>query len=98
MGHESQTSVYPLNPFEPEFTFVIFIHYKPRIAIAILDLKWKKMIWCGLNIEEKCHVLVNEFHENVLSKTIGCRKIKSAFRYEKWCINASWGLKGLTQS
>ena len=27
-----------LNPFEPEFTIVIFIHYKPRIAVAILDL------------------------------------------------------------
>ena len=26
------------NPFKPEFTIVIFIHYKPRIAIAILDL------------------------------------------------------------
>ena len=27
-----------LNPFEPEFTIVIFIHNKPRIAVAILDL------------------------------------------------------------
>ena len=26
------------NPFKPEFTIVISIHYKPRIAIAILDL------------------------------------------------------------
>ena len=26
------------NPFKPEFTIVIFILYKPRIAIAILDL------------------------------------------------------------
>ena len=25
------------NPFNPEFTIVIFIHYKPRIAAAILD-------------------------------------------------------------
>ena len=25
-------------PFYPEFTIVIFIHYKPRIAAAILDL------------------------------------------------------------
>ena len=24
--------------FEPEFTIAIFIHYKPRIALAILDL------------------------------------------------------------
>ena len=27
-----------INPFRPEFTIVIFIHYKPRIAVAILDL------------------------------------------------------------
>ena len=28
----------PLNPFGPEFTIVIFIHYKARIAVAILHL------------------------------------------------------------
>ena len=27
-----------VNPLKPEFTIVIFIHYKPRIAVAILDL------------------------------------------------------------
>ena len=27
-----------VNPFKPEFTMVIFIHYKPRIAVAILNL------------------------------------------------------------
>ena len=27
-----------LNPLKPEFSIVIFIHYKPRIAVAILDL------------------------------------------------------------
>ena len=27
-----------LNPFKPEFTIVISIHYEPRIAVAILDL------------------------------------------------------------
>ena len=27
-----------VNPFKPEFTVVIFIHYKPRIAVTILDL------------------------------------------------------------
>ena len=30
--------IWRLNPFEPEFTIVIFIHYKPRIAAAIRDL------------------------------------------------------------
>ena len=28
----------PFNPFKPQFTIVILIHYKPRIAVAILDL------------------------------------------------------------
>ena len=27
-----------INPLKPEVTIVIFIHYKPRIAVAILDL------------------------------------------------------------
>ena len=27
-----------INPFKPEFTIVTFIHYKPQIALAILDL------------------------------------------------------------
>ena len=37
-------SNFTLNPFKPEFTIVIFIHYKARIAVAILDLQWMKMI------------------------------------------------------
>ena len=31
-------STLTLNPFKPEITIVIFLHYKPRIAVAILDL------------------------------------------------------------
>ena len=34
-----------INHLKPEFTIVIFIHYNPRIAVAILDLYWMKMIW-----------------------------------------------------
>ena len=86
------------NPINPEFTIVIFIHYKPRIAVAILALLWMKMIWCGLKIKEICYVMVNQFHENFRSKTLGCWKIKSIFRDVKWRINASWGLKGLTKN
>ena len=33
-----------INPLKPEFTIAIFIHYKPRIAVAILALQWMKMI------------------------------------------------------
>ena len=46
-------SAWFLNPFKPEFTIVIFIHYKPRIAVAILDLQRMKMIWLVI---ENCHV------------------------------------------
>ena len=35
---QNYTLMYTITPFKPIFTFVIFIHYKPRIAGAILDL------------------------------------------------------------
>ena len=54
-----------------------------------------KIIWCGLKIKENFYVLVNQFHGNFCSKTLCCRKITSVFRYVKWCLNASRGLKGL---
>ena len=34
------------NPSKLEFTIVIFIHYKPRIAVATHDLQWEKMKLC----------------------------------------------------
>ena len=33
-----QVALLTVNPFKPEFNIVIFIHYKPRIAVAILDV------------------------------------------------------------
>ena len=36
--HNGKLRLERVNPFKPEFTIVIFIHYKPRIAVAILDL------------------------------------------------------------
>ena len=69
-----------LYPFRPEFTIILFINYKPRIAVAILDLQWMKMIGCGLKIKENCNVLVNQFHGNFHSKTLSFWKIESVFR------------------
>ena len=40
------------NPFKPEFTIVTFIHYKPRIAVAILDLYFCSE-WRWLEVGEK---------------------------------------------
>ena len=34
----------------PKFTIAIFIHYKPRIAVAIPDLQWMKMSQSGWKI------------------------------------------------
>ena len=53
------------------------------------------MTWSGWEIEENCHVLVNQFHVNIHSKTPRCRTITPVFRDVQWCFNASWGLKGL---
>ena len=39
-----------------------------------------KVICCGLKTKEYCHVLVNQFHGNFYSKTLGCRKTKAVFR------------------
>ena len=36
MGESGAAKTFLINPFKPELT--IFIHYKPRIAAAILDL------------------------------------------------------------
>ena len=54
MGFDLQNGVpaVRVNPFNPEFTIVIFIQYKPRIAAAILDLYWMKMIWRGIKIKK----------------------------------------------
>ena len=41
-----------LNPFKLAFTIVISIQYKTRIAVAILDLYWMKMTWCGLKLKK----------------------------------------------
>ena len=84
-------------PFKPEFTIVIFIHYKPRIAVAIFDLQWMKMTWGRWKINKNCHVLEKQFHGNCHSKTPSCGKIKSVFGDVKWCFNASWGFKALNR-
>ena len=53
------------------------------------------MTWCGFKIKENWNVLVNQFHANFCSKTLGWMKIRSVFWDVEWCLNASWGLKGL---
>ena len=41
--HVFYKNIQCFNPLKPEFAIVIFIHSKPRIAAAILDLQWIKM-------------------------------------------------------
>ena len=33
-----------VNPFKPEFTIVIFIHYKPRLVVDEDNLMWFKKL------------------------------------------------------
>ena len=77
---------------------VILIHYKPRIAVAILDLQWINMTCGEQKDEENCHIFEKQFKGIIHSKTPSCRKIKSVFRDVKWCLNAPWGPKGLIKA
>ena len=65
-----------INTFKPEFTIVIFIHHKPRIAVAIPDLWWIKMTWSGWQMK-KILLFLKQFHKNFCSKTTmpGLRKL-----------------------
>ena len=65
-----------LNPFKPEFSIVIFIHYKPRIAVAFWlvvdedDLKWVANV-------KKILLFLKQLHENCGFKTTSCRKLSN---------------------
>ena len=65
------------NPFKPEFPIVIFIHCKPRIAVAILDLQWMKMTWCGWQMKKKMLLLKN-VRVNFRSKPLGLLKFSNS--------------------
>ena len=62
-------SVCSVNPLNPELTVVIYIHYKPPIAVAIPDLQWMKMTWSWVADEKNILLLLKHFHENFSSKT-----------------------------
>ena len=74
--------MYRVNHFKLEL--IIFIHYKPRLAVSIPelavggdDLKW-------VAIEKNKIVIIKRVPEN-----------KSVFSDVKWSFDASWGFKGL---
>ena len=52
------------------------------------------MIRCGLKIKEHYYVLVNQFHGNFHSKTLGYKKIRSVFKDIKYALMHHEGLKG----
>ena len=45
-------SILSFNPFKSEFTIVISIHYKPRIAIAILDVVDENDLEVGVELKK----------------------------------------------
>ena len=46
------------------------MHYKPRIAVAILDLQWMKMTWNWWKIEKIAKYLLSSFMEIFLLKPL----------------------------
>ena len=52
------------------------------------------MTWCGLKINEKCHVLVNQFHGNISSKTLSYRGINCVFEDVNDALMHRKGSKG----
>ena len=54
--------------------------------------------WRWLEVGEKLRKLpciVKSFMDVFFPKPLSFSKIKSFFRYVKWCFDASWGLEGL---
>ena len=51
-----------ISPYKPEFTSVILIQYKPRSAVAILDLYWRKIPLGGWQTK-KMLLFLNQLHE-----------------------------------
>ena len=52
-----------LNPFKPEFTILISIHYKPRLVVDKDDLKW-------VVNEKKLSLLLKQCHKLFVSKPV----------------------------
>ena len=75
------------NYLKPEFTIFIFIHYKPRIAVAIFDLQWMKMIWSGWRMK-KYAVIKNSSTKMFVLKTLCVRNkvILHICKMMLWCI------------
>ena len=85
--------MYVINPFKPELTIVIFIHYKPRIAVAILDLQWMKMTWSGWQME-KNSVIIKQFNKINCFETPNFRKVRSFLDMQNDALRHREGLKG----
>ena len=63
-----------LNAFKPEFSIIIFIHYKPQIDFAILDLCGCKLLEVGENWKNIL-LFLKQFHEIFCSRKIGSKKL-----------------------
>ena len=83
-----------VKPFKPEFTIVIFIHYKPRIYVAILDLQWMKMTWSGWQMKKNILLLLKQSHESFHCKTPSFRKLSRYSEVQNDALMHREGLKG----
>ena len=100
----SKDNLFKLSTGDITLRFLIhFLAYKltlsglnlPLSSSSTTSRELLKMIWSGWKSKENCHVFLRQFHGNFPSKTLSCRKINCVFRNVKWCLHASWGLKGL---
>ena len=73
------------NPFNPEFTIIILIHYKPRLVVDEDDLKWV--------INEKYIVL---FFKQFSSTS--CRKLSNFAEMQDDALMHREDLKGVKSS
>ena len=94
--HQTNTAIGWFNPFNPDFTLSSSSTTSRELLSQFSTCSGWRWFEVGEKIKDNYHVLVNQFHGNFHSKTLGCRKIKCVFRDVKWCFNASWRLKGLT--
>ena len=81
------------NPVKPEFTIVIFINYKPGIAVAIISTcsGWR---WLDVGGKLKKYIfpLIKQFHNFFVLNSLGFRKLSASGMLN----DASWGFKGFS--
>ena len=85
-----------VNPLKPEFTIVIFIHYKPQNAVAANGCRNSRIVVDEDDLKrvtnEKKIILLKQFHENVCSKTPSCNTLGDSLDMQNYALMHREGL------